>query len=272
MTRPDPISPPPALGATPSLQDFFLGFSLPWRSLGHIRRHATLRWLSLAMAVITAIILVGMAVVLLRWTDDLVGRWIPQPDSGWLLPLWWVGVVAVGLLAYVLGALTLPPIALSPLQDPMGEALEALHGRPSQPFSVRDLLEGTWVGLKHTLLRLAITLGGLVLLLPLNFVPGLGSLVFGTLATVWSMFTLAAEHVGAPLARHRYPSRLVFQLVRQRTALFLGLGAAIWLLLVIPVVNAFFLPLVVIAGAEAFLSLERAGALPPKPPRTAGEG
>lgn len=265
MPAPTTVTPLPVLGPSASHRDFFVGFSLPWRSVGLIRRHRTLRLLSLAMAAVTALLLLVLAGLLFSWTDDLFARLVPRPESAWLLPLWWLGVAAVGLLAFVLGALTLPPLALSPLQDPLGEATEALHGGTTPPFSVKDLFVGTWIGLRHTLVRLGLTLLGVLLLLPLNFVPGLGSVVYGTLATLWGMFALAAEHVGGPIARHRYPARTVFRLARERTALFLGLGAAVWLVLIIPVVNAFFLPLAVIAGAEAFVSLERAGALPRKP-------
>lgn len=265
MNLPTPELALPELGTSPSLRDFFVGFSLPWRSLGLVRRHRSLRLLSLAMGGITALILVALAWILFNWTDDVVARLVPRPASDWLLPFWWLGVLALGLLAFVLGALTLPPLALSPLQDPLGEATEALHGAAPAPFSLRELLVGTWIGLKHTLLRLGITLPVIVLLLPLNLIPGVGSVVYGWVAALWGMFALAAEHIGAPVARRRYPSRTVFRLARERTALFLGLGAAIWMVLFIPVINAFFLPLAVIAGTEAFLGLERAGALPARP-------
>jgi len=257
-----PPAPLPALGPTASLRDFFVGFSLPWRSVGLIRRNPTLRRLSLAMGAVTALLLIALAAALFRWADDLFALLVPRPESSWLTAFWWLGVVAVGLLAFVLGALTLPPLALSPLQDPLGEATEALHGGSPAPFNLRELFESSWIGLKHTLVRLGLTFAGILVLLPLNLIPGMGSVAYGALATMWGMFALAAEHVGGPLARHRYPSRAVFRLARQRPALFLGLGAAVWMVLIIPVINAFFLPLAVIAGAEAFVSLERAGALP----------
>lgn len=215
------------------------------------------------MAAVTLVLLVGLGVLLALYTDDLVARLVPRPDSAWLLPLWWLGVVAVALLAYVVGALTLPPLALTPLSDPLSElAEEACGGEPSPPFTLGNLLRGTAAGLKLTLARLLLLAVGLVLLLPLHLIPGLGSLAYSLLATIWSLLGLTAEHVGAPLARHFHPTATVFRLLRERTALCLGFGAAVQVVLLVPVINAFFLPLAIVGGTLLYLGLVRAGALP----------
>src|SRR5690606_18307290 len=146
------------------------------------------------------------------------------------------------------------------------EATEVHAGGTAPPFRWKDLWIGTWVGLKHTLVRLALSLLVVVLLLPLNLIPGVGSLLYAGLSGLWGMLGLTAEHLGAPLARHRYPSRTVFRVMRARPALSIGFGPGVWLIPIVPVLNAFFLPLGVVAGTLLFLGLHRADALPARTP------
>ena len=243
-----------------------MGLRLPFQSLGVILRHRDLFRLSLAMAAVTAVILIALLWVLFAYTDDLVAAvWAP-PDRAWLMGLWWLVTFAIGLLLAILGALILPPIALSPLADPLSEATEVHAGGTAPPFQWKDLWVGTWVGLKHTLVRLVLTLVGVILLLPLNLIPGFGSLLYAGLSGLWGMLGLTAEHLGAPLARHRYPSRTVFRVMRARPALSIGFGLGVWLILIVPVLNAFFLPLAIVGGTLLFLGLQRADALPARTP------
>ena len=73
------------------------------------------------------------------------------------------------------------------------------------------------------------------------------------------MFWLAVEHLSNPAARHLVPFRQVVRALRQRPFLALGFGAALWVLLWVPVVNFFLLPVAVVAGTLLFRSLEQAG-------------
>lgn len=260
---PTPL-PIPQLRPRATAGDLLVGLRLPFQSLGVILRHGDVFRLSLAMAAVTAVILVGLIWVLLAYTDNLVAAvWTP-PERTWLRVLWWVVTFAIGLLLWVLGALILPSIALSPLADPLSEATEGHAGWKAPPFQWKDLWTGTWVGLKHTLVRLALTFLVVVLLLPLNLIPGIGSLIYAGLSGLWGMLGLTAEHLGAPLARHRYPSRTVFRVMRERPALSVGFGLGVWIILIVPVLNAFFLPLAIVGGTLLFLGLQRAQALPPR--------
>lgn len=262
---PSPLPIPP-LRSQASAGDLLTGLRLPFRSLKVILQHRDLLRLSLTMAAVTAVILFALVWSLLTYTDDLVAwLWTP-PERAWLLGLWWVVTVAIGLLLAVLGALILPPLALSPLADPLSEATEVHAGGTAPPFRWKDLWIGTWVGLKHTLVRLALTLLVVVLLLPLNLIPGVGSLLYAGLSGLWGMLALTAEHLGAPLARHRYPSRTVFRVMRARPALSVGFGLGVWGILIVPVLNAFFLPLAIVGGTLLYLGLERAEALPARSP------
>jgi CysZ protein len=107
-------------------------------------------------------------------------------------------------------------------------------------------------------------------LLPLNLVPGAGSLAWSVLASAWTMTWLAAEHLGGVMARHLYPFAAVRQVLAERRALCLGFGAAVYVLLWVPILNTFFLPAAVVGGTLLFRGLRAAGSLPPAPARPGG--
>ena len=197
-----------------------------------------------------------------RWTEALIGS-----TSGWQS----LASGAVRLLVFLLGsavsALSVPNVVLAPMQDPLSEATEKrCGGFTPPPFSARQLVRGVAESLSHTALRVAFMLLGFGLLLPLNLIPGAGSALWVTLSTVWSMFWLSVEHLSNPAARHLVPFGQVVGALRQRLFLALGFGAALWVMLWVPVVNFFLLPVASVAGTLLFCSLEQAGLMAPEPP------
>jgi CysZ protein len=155
---------------------------------------------------------------------------------------------------------------LAPLQDPLSEATEALcGGAPSPPFRPATFLRGLVTSVSHTLARLFFLVLGLVVLLPLNLIPGLGSILWTVLGSLWSMMWMAGEHLAAPMTRHLYPFSEVRRMLRERRALCLGFGAGVYLLLWVPVLNTFFLPVAIVGGTLLYRGLLAAGHLRPAP-------
>lgn len=241
------------------------GLRLPLSAFKLIFAVPRLRALALVCAGVTGLTLVGIA----------VGSW----SAGHGLSTWMLGgdaasdgwrsyaAVGVGVLLAALffgfGALTLPNLLLAPLQDPLSEATEVVCGDfTPEPFSMSALVRGTWESLRHTLLRLLIMTVGAVVLLPLHLVPVVGNVLSFALTTAWSMYWLAVEHLSNPMARHLRRFREVVTVLRRRLLLALGFGATLWVLLWIPVVNFFLMPVAVVAGTLLYRGLRQAGALP----------
>lgn len=221
--------------------------------------------LALACAFVTALTLGFTALGAWQGGQWLAQKLISDADG-------WKHVAALGLgvvlfvMLFAAGALTLPNLLLAPLQDPLSEATEsALGGFTAPPFSLGALLHGTFVALKHTLGRLVLMTAGSVLLLPLNFVPGVGNVLYVVLSSTWSMFWLAVEHLSNPTARHLRPFRQVLAVLRRRWALGLGFGAALFVMLWVPVLNFFLMPVAVVAGTLLYRALDAVNAFPPKP-------
>lgn len=254
--------PLPDLDARSRPSDFFTGLAAPFRAIAVVRGHPELRRLARWMAAVTAVALVALLWLLGKYADDLLSLIWTRPESWYGALAWSLLAILLFLLSFAVLATFLPPLLLAPLQDPLSESVETLAtGRTPPPFTLQSFLGSLVTGLAHTLGRLVLVLIGLAVLLPLNLVPVVGSLAYTVLATCWSAVGLAAEHLGAPMARHLFPWAAVRRLVLQRPALLLGFGLGSHALLFVPVLNFFFVPYVVVAGTMLFLKLREADAL-----------
>lgn len=257
----------PTFSPTPRAGDFLQGAVLPLKAAGVILRSGKLRGLAMLSGLITFVSLIALLWLLGVYTDDLLRYFWSTPESWWGKGLWYVVLVLAFLGLLVIGMNTVPLALQAPLQDPMSEATEELCGDFQAPgFTVGALVKGVSVGLAHTLTRIAILLAGQALLFPLNFIPGIGSIVWTVLSATWTIVWAAGEHLGGPMARHLYPFSAVRQVLRKRRALTFGFGATVYLLLWVPVLNLFFVPLAIVGGTLLFRGLLQAGALPPPPP------
>ncbi|MEW5738387.1 MAG: EI24 domain-containing protein [Myxococcota bacterium] len=255
----------PTLSASSRARELFTGLVLPLRALGLIFRTPRLFALSLLAALVTALALVALAVLLWPFGQSLADRLVGHDAT-------WQRVTSAGLgflffaLLFVVGALTVPNLLLAPLQDPLSEATEVRCGDfTAPPFSARAAVRGTLESLAHTLLRLSFMLLGFAVLWPLNLVPVAGGVAWVILSSAWSMFWLAVEHLSNPMARHLHPFRQVVGALGRRLPLALGFGAALWVILWVPVVNFFLMPVAVVAGTLLYRGLLAAGALPGPP-------
>lgn len=258
-------SPIPDLPAASTSGDLLRGLSIPLRAFGLIFRTPKLLMLSLLCAAVTALALFGIAggawALAQRWAAAIISA-----DAGWQ------HAASIGLalvffvMLFVMGTLTLPNLILAPLQDPLSEATEVRCGEfTPTPFSLNATVRGIFVSLSHTLLRVGLMVLGLVVLFPLHLIPVAGSVLWAVLSSIWSMFWIAAEHLSNPMARHLRPFKEVLATLRGRLPLALGFGAALYVLLWVPVLNFFLMPVAVVAGTLLFRGLLRAGALPKGP-------
>jgi CysZ protein len=248
-----PDSSPSAVG------DLFKGVGFVPRALAMTFGRPKVLMLSLLCAAVTALCLAVSAYFLWSPARALAER-IVGSGGGWRD---WLGI-GLSLLLYLamLAAtwLTVPAAVLAPLQDPLSEAVEeALGDFTAPPFSLARAARGVGLSLSHTGLRLALQLLGYAVLFPLNFIPVAGSVIWAVVSAVWTMWWLATEYLSGPMARHLYPFGRVLKTMRKRPALSFGFGAALHLLLFIPVVNFFLVPLAVVGSTLFFRHLAAQG-------------
>ena len=247
--------PIPVLKPKSGIADLFVGLGLPFRALKLIFSTGKLLVLSLLCAVVTGVTLAALLILLWPFAAHLANGWVGT--GGWRSAAGTGLSILLYLAMLVIGVLTLPNLVLAPLQDPLSEATEVrLGGFTPPPFSVSRLVHGTLTSWVHTLSRLALMLLGFAVLFPLNWIPVAGSVAYGVLSTLWAIACVAAEYLSGPMARHLLPFRAVLAAIRTRPWLAMGMGATLYVVLWIPVLNCFLVPLAVVAGTLLFRSLQ----------------
>jgi CysZ protein len=265
-------SPVPTFSARPALADFFQGLALLGRALRLIFRSPALLGLSVLCGLITLVTLGALVFLLWTYTPEWLGALWARPEPWYGRALWYLLLAMLFLILLVVGANVALPLVLAPLQDPLSERTEELcGGYSSPPFRLGAFLRGLVTSLAHTLARICLLLLGMAVLLPLHLVPGVGSVAWTVLGTLWAMTWMAGEHLAAPMTRHLYPFAEVRRALRARWGLCLGFGAGVYLLLWVPLLNAFFLPVAVVGGTLLYRGLREVGVIPPPPAPSPGK-
>ncbi len=179
------------------------------------------------------------------WWDLL--RWVVQV-------LFWLTLFIIVIFLFVpVGSL----VAL-PFNDLLSEKVEVLLTGTSgaESFSLRSLTRGIKVGVGASI-RMALLMG--VLLVPvllLNLLPGIGTLLSGAVAAIITIRYLSLEYTSYSMDRRYWDWARRKAFLRRNRARSLGMGTMAWLLMMIPVVNALFIPVSAVAGTILFCEAE----------------
>ena len=114
----------PHVAPQPRLSDFFQGLGLLGRAFSLILRDRRLLLLSALCAAVTAVALVGLVWLLWTYAPGALGSVWTRPESWYGRAAWSTVLVLSSLVLWVVGANVVPPLLLSPLQDPLSELTE----------------------------------------------------------------------------------------------------------------------------------------------------
>lgn len=242
-----PAVPPPPFSPRPGVLDFFAGLALPLRGARLLARSRALRrlsWVAAAVALVAiAAVLAGLVYAV---SPGFAALW-PPPASTLSRVFWDVARWGVLLAGFALGVLTLPTLALVPLEEPISEATEDAIGVPRPQRPRGRYVRGVAVGIAHTAFRLALLWLGQLVLLLLLLVPPL-SPTWAVASTLWTAIWLAGEYCAIPITRRLQPVSEVRRLLWTRRWLCLGFGLALWLLFWVPLLNLVFVPVAIVSG------------------------
>ncbi|MFT4705517.1 MAG: CysZ protein [Bradymonadia bacterium] len=209
---------------------------------------------------------VALAVWLVPQADDRLGAIWARPDAALLVPFWWIALAVATVVAVVFAYFAttwLASIVLAPLNDRLSEKVERAVGNvPEAPFSWGRFAADVAQGVAHSLLNLVLFLLAMALVLPLNLLPGAGSIVATGAGIVISASFMSLEFTDWPQARRRYSYRTKWSLARRQWPSFLGLGLGLYVMMAVPILNLLLLPVAITAGTLLFCELEKNGQVP----------
>jgi CysZ protein len=248
----------------PGALDLPRGFTIALRGLGLVFSTRPLALLTCAVGLVTAVTLVGLVAGLWHLVPVLwAWAWTP-PATWWGATLFKLGEILTFLLMLVAGANTLPMMLAAPLMDPLSIHTERLLGVTTQApgglgRTIREILRA----MVNAVIRLLVLAVGQLILLPLLLIPVVGGPAWTVLSWVWTALWVAAAYLDVPMARHLYTFKQEAHVLRRRPAACLGFGAAVALMLWVPLLNCFFVPVAVVGATLLFRGLVAAGTLPP---------
>lgn len=238
------------------------GFAAVPAALGSLLRHPA--WLRLAL--LAGAVQLGVAVLLAVWSatraDDVLGAVVARPDGGIGGVAWvaaWLVVAGAALAMGLVVGMGLGGAVASPLYDRLIDHVEASEGvhRDDPGGGVLGALRGVALGVGHALAYLALWAVMALAALSLNVVPLLGQVVAAGAGFAVSAFTLALQATDGAASRRDATFGAKLARARRHGAAYVGLGAGMAALALVPVVSLLAAPAAVVAGTRLVCALER---------------
>ncbi len=218
------------------LNQFWQGVRFFFAGLPLLVKHPRLLTLSLIPIAVTVALLLALAF----GSAWLMGLLLLNVSDEWRRFFQVIAFLLALLLGYSL-YLPLARVLLAPFSEALSRHAHVLtHGAVTYQSSV-GWARAMWEGLKLVALQLVVLLLGFVLGFAL---PVLGHLLWIVLAIA----TCGLDYLDVPLSARGLPMRAKLKLLWQHKALTFGFGLAGYVLLFIPVINIFSLPVGVIGA------------------------
>lgn len=234
---------------------FSRGFFSPFRSISLLRRRPRLLVYVLIPFLINLAVFTGAVYLGLDFFGSTVIEHIPQGEAWyWSVLYWFLWVIAVLLTAVLVffSFTVVGNLVASPFNDLLSERTEQiLTGKEAdEAFSLRRFLGDIGKTLLMELKKMWVFVVAMLLILPLNLLPGLGSALYTILAVGLTLFFLSVEYLSFIMVRKRQFFSEQRRFIMGRKFLMLGFGCGVMALLAIPFLQFFCIPLAVIAATR----------------------
>ncbi len=189
----------------------------------------------------------------LQFFQDVVARLLPQGEAWyWAIVFYvlWTVAVLVTLVLVFFSFTVVGNLIASPFNELLSERTEELLLGESaeEPFALgaffRDMGRIWLVEIK----KMACFVLVMAALLLLNLLPLVGSLLYGFLSVLLTLFFLAWEYLGFVHERKRQSFREQRQYLMRRKGLVLGFASGVLLMLAIPFMQLFCIPVAVVGA------------------------
>ena len=253
--------------------NFSRGFFAPFRSLRTLRHYPRLLPYILIPFVINVAVFSGAVYLGLDFFSTTVQDFLPGGEAWyWVLLYWLVWIVAV-LVTALLVFFTFTVVGnliASPFNDLLSERTEeVLSGRThNEAFSLGQFLHDAWRTVLMEGRKMLIFVLAMVIILPLNLLPGIGQGLYTVLAVSLTLFFLCFEYLGFVMVRKRQFFRQQKRYILARKCLMLGFSCGVVVLLAIPFFQMLCIPLAVIGMTRLWCEEEGLVSWPEGGPKT----
>ncbi len=232
---------------------FARGFSYPLRALRFFSQKPGLVKYMLIPFFINMVVFSLTVYLGLDLFDTLLETYAPTTEVWYGVLLYYLAWSVALLLTSVIVFFSFTVIGnliASPFNELLSERAEALRTGLHQdaPFRLRTFLAESRFAIIVELKKITIFIVCMVLLLLINFLPGIGSLIYAVLAPLLTLFFLVVEYMAFVLMRKQMSFSEQRRYIFRHPVLMFGFACSLFCLLAIPFVQFFCIPLAVVGA------------------------
>ena len=231
--------------------NFSRGFFAPFRSIRTLRNNPRLLPYIIIPFLINLTVFTSAVYLGLDFFGTTVVEQLPQGENWYWAALYWLIWSLAVLVTAVLVFFTFTVVGnliASPFNDLLSERTEeVLSGQTNdEVFSIRQFLGDAWQTVMMEAKKMSVFVVIMLLILPLNLLPGIGSGIYTVLAVSLTLFFLSFEYLGFVMVRKRKFFSEQKSYIFARKFLMLGFSCGVMALLLIPFFQMLCIPLAVI--------------------------
>jgi CysZ protein len=239
-------------------RNFKTGLNAPFAAFAFLKQHKSLTKYILIPFIINLVIFSLAAYLGFSLFESQILHRIPQNEAWYWSVLnyasWLLAILLTAVLVFfsftVIGSLV-----ASPFNEILSERTEQIvtGGKAAETFHLRIFFKDAISTFLDESRKIALFVTAMILLLMLNLVPIIGTLLYPILSTILIVFFLAVEYTGYVFSRKRLPFREQRRYLLKNKSLWVGFGIGLLLILAIPLVQFFCIPLGVIGATRLYL-------------------
>jgi CysZ protein len=232
--------------------NFSRGFFAPFRSVAVLRQNMKLLPYIIIPFLINIAVFSGVVILGVDFFNDTVVSMLPQGEAWYWALLYWLVWRIAALVTAVLVFFSFTVIGnliASPFNELLSERTEqVLSGKVNdESFSLAQFGRDALLTLFMEVKKIWIFVVVMILILPLNLLPGIGNMVYTVLAVGLTLFFLCFEYLSFVMVRKRQFFKGQKNFIFNRKFLMLGFACGVMALLAIPFMQLLCIPLAVIA-------------------------
>ena len=236
------------------------GATFPMRGFRYLMQEPELfRWVLIPLVInITMIVFAYWGA---SWgAPRLLGELWAPPSGGFALTAWHAISMVVGLVIFAMSVVVLyvvSGVVGTPFYDYLTSQVERrLTGVAEAPVDWPQFWGDVSQSVRHSVLAFMVWIGVMTPLLCIGLVPGLGPIIEVSIGFLVTSLFLSREMMDGAMSRRRYSFVRKLAIVKRHAPVMIGFGGACTLLLWVPLLNFFFMPVAMVGGTLLFLMLE----------------
>ncbi len=251
-----------ASAAVKPVASFTRGFSYPLRAAKFLsKKPSLLKFLAIPFAI--NVLVFSLSVYFgLDMFEGLLETYAPSTEVWYGMILYYLAWTVALLLTTVTVFFSFTVIGnliASPFNELLSERTEELRldQRSEQSFSLSRFGKEAKHALFVEVKKLSVFVICMLLLFAINFVPGIGAMIYAVLAPAFTLFFLVVEYLAFVLMRKQLTFKQQRRYITQSPVLMSGFGCAVFCLLAIPFVQFFCIPLAVVGATLLWCDFPR---------------